>query len=102
MSTAIKHFASGNEAVIDAALAAGCHFFAGYPVTPATEVLEAAAEKFPQHGRVMVPTEGEIAAIHMVAGASLAVDPDPSGCPARPGQDPDLQQRDGNPRSGGR
>ncbi|MEY2581649.1 MAG: 2-oxoglutarate/2-oxoacid ferredoxin oxidoreductase subunit alpha [Ilumatobacteraceae bacterium] len=65
-------FASGNEAVIDAALAAGCHFFAGYPVTPATEILEAAAEKFPGNGRVMVPTEGEIAAIHMVAGASLA------------------------------
>ncbi len=69
---ATKRFASGNEAVIDAALAAGCHFFAGYPVTPATEILEAAAEKFPQHGRVVVPTEGEIAAIHMVAGASLA------------------------------
>jgi 2-oxoglutarate/2-oxoacid ferredoxin oxidoreductase subunit alpha len=67
-----KRFASGNEAVIDAALAAGCHFFAGYPVTPATEILEAAAEKFPMHNRVMVPTEGEIAAIHMVAGASLA------------------------------
>jgi 2-oxoglutarate/2-oxoacid ferredoxin oxidoreductase subunit alpha len=67
-----KHFASGNEAVIDAALAAGCHFFAGYPVTPATEILEAAAEKFPAHHRVMVPTEGEIAAINMVAGASLA------------------------------
>jgi pyruvate/2-oxoacid:ferredoxin oxidoreductase alpha subunit len=67
-----KRFASGNEAVIDAALAAGCHFFAGYPVTPATEILEAAAEKFPINERTMVPTEGEIAAIHMVAGASLA------------------------------
>ena len=50
-----KRFASGNEAVIDAALAAGCHFFAGYPVTPATEILEAAAEKFPANNRVMVP-----------------------------------------------
>ena len=67
-----KRFASGNEAVIDAALAAGCHFFAGYPVTPATEILEAAVAAFPDHGRVVVPTEGEIAAIHMVAGASLA------------------------------
>jgi len=67
-----KRFASGNEAVIDAALAAGCHFFAGYPVTPATEILEAAAEKFPAHDRVVVPTEGEVAAVHMVAGASLA------------------------------
>jgi 2-oxoglutarate/2-oxoacid ferredoxin oxidoreductase subunit alpha len=67
-----KRFASGNEAVIDAALSAGCHFFAGYPVTPATEILEAAAAKFPAHDRVVVPTEGEVAAIHMVAGASLA------------------------------
>ena len=72
MSTTTRRFASGNEAVIDAALAAGCHFFAGYPVTPATEILEAAAEKFPANNRVMVPTEGEVAAIHMVAGASLA------------------------------
>lgn len=72
MTTATTHFASGNEAVIDGALAAGCHFFAGYPVTPATEILEAAAKKFPACDRVMVPTEGEIAAIHMVAGASLA------------------------------
>ncbi len=72
MITTAKRFASGNEAVIDAALAAGCHFFAGYPVTPATEILEAAAERFPANNRVMVPTEGEIAAIHMVAGASLA------------------------------
>ncbi len=71
-SVRAKRFASGNEAVIDAALAAGCHFFAGYPVTPATEILEAAAEKFPENNRVMVPTEGEVAAIHMVAGASLA------------------------------
>ncbi|HEY7625434.1 MAG TPA: hypothetical protein VH761_00140 [Ilumatobacteraceae bacterium] len=70
--TATRRFASGNEAVIDAALAAGCHFFAGYPVTPATEILEAAADKFPAHGRIVVPTEGEVAAIHMVAGASLA------------------------------
>ncbi|HEY0520129.1 MAG TPA: transketolase C-terminal domain-containing protein [Ilumatobacteraceae bacterium] len=72
MTTVAKRFGSGNEAVIDAALAAGCHFFAGYPVTPATEILESAAEKFPANNRVMVPTEGEIAAIHMVAGASLA------------------------------
>lgn len=62
----------GNEAVIDGALAAGCMLFAGYPITPATEILEVAAQKFPQNGRIMVPAESEIAAIHMVAGASLA------------------------------
>jgi pyruvate/2-oxoacid:ferredoxin oxidoreductase alpha subunit len=64
-------FGTGNEAVIDAALAAGCKFFAGYPVTPATEILEAAAERFPAHGRVMIPTEGEVGAINLVGGASL-------------------------------
>ena len=62
----------GNEAVIDGALAAGCALFAGYPITPATEILEVAAHKAPQQGRVVVPAESEIAAIHMVAGASLA------------------------------
>src|SRR5664279_2843750 len=63
-------FGTGNEAVIDAALAAGCQLFAGYPVTPATEILEAAASKFPLHGRVMIPTEGEVAAINLVGGAA--------------------------------
>lgn len=64
-------FGSGNEAVVDAALSAGCMFFAGYPVTPSTEILETAAVKFPAHGRVMIPTEGEVSAINLVGGASL-------------------------------
>jgi pyruvate/2-oxoacid:ferredoxin oxidoreductase alpha subunit len=67
----MMRFGSGNQAVIDAALAAGCKLFAGYPVTPATEVLEAAAREFPKHDRVFIPVEGEIGAINIVAGASL-------------------------------
>jgi pyruvate/2-oxoacid:ferredoxin oxidoreductase alpha subunit len=67
----MMRFGTGNEAVVAAALAAGCKLFAGYPVTPATEALEAAAREFPRHDRVFVPTEGEIAAINIVAGASL-------------------------------
>ncbi len=67
----MMRFGTGNQAVIDAALAAGCKLFAGYPVTPATEILEAAAREFPRHGRIFIPTEGEIAAISLVAGASL-------------------------------
>jgi pyruvate/2-oxoacid:ferredoxin oxidoreductase alpha subunit len=70
MNTEMR-FGTGSEAVVDAALAAGCKLFAGYPVTPATEILEAAAEKFPTHGRVMIPTEGEISAINLVGGASV-------------------------------
>lgn len=64
-------FGTGNEAVVAAALAAGCKLFAGYPVTPATEALEAAAREFPRHDRIFVPVEGEIAAINLVGGASL-------------------------------
>jgi pyruvate/2-oxoacid:ferredoxin oxidoreductase alpha subunit len=67
----MTRFGTGNQAVIDAALAAGCRLFAGYPVTPATEILEAAAREFPARGRVFIPTEGEMAAISLVAGASL-------------------------------
>jgi pyruvate/2-oxoacid:ferredoxin oxidoreductase alpha subunit len=67
----MMRFGSGNQAVIDAALAAGCKLFAGYPVTPATEILEAAAREFPRHDRTFIPVEGEIGAINIVAGASL-------------------------------
>lgn len=64
--------ATGNEAAVDAALAAGCKLFAGYPVTPATEILESASVLFPANGREFIAAESEIGAIHMVAGASLA------------------------------
>ena len=68
----MKRFGTGNDVVIEAALAAGCKLFAGYPITPCSEILEAAAARFPEHGRIVIPAENEIAAIHMVAGASLA------------------------------
>jgi pyruvate/2-oxoacid:ferredoxin oxidoreductase alpha subunit len=67
----MTRFGSGNQAVVDAALAAGCKLFAGYPVTPATEILEAAAREFPRHDRIFIPAEGEIGAINLIAGASL-------------------------------
>ncbi|HVC99959.1 MAG TPA: transketolase C-terminal domain-containing protein [Candidatus Dormibacteraeota bacterium] len=67
----IRKIGSGNEAVVDAALAVGCKLFAAYPVTPASEILEHASQQFALHGRICIPTEGEITAIHLVAGASL-------------------------------
>jgi 2-oxoglutarate/2-oxoacid ferredoxin oxidoreductase subunit alpha len=67
----MMRFGTGNQAVVDAALAAGCKLFAGYPVTPATEILETAAGEFPRHDRIFIPAEGEIGAINIVAGASL-------------------------------
>lgn len=60
----------GNTAVIIGALYAGCDSFFGYPITPASEILHEAAQKFPQAGRCMVQAESEEAAINMVFGAA--------------------------------
>jgi pyruvate/2-oxoacid:ferredoxin oxidoreductase alpha subunit len=62
----------GNEAVIHAAVAAGCRAFFGYPITPASEIAEAASDLIPKAGGVFVPAESEIGAIQMVYGASSA------------------------------
>ncbi|MEJ5329094.1 MAG: 2-oxoacid:acceptor oxidoreductase subunit alpha [Desulfobaccales bacterium] len=62
----------GNEAVVEGALAAGCRFFAGYPITPATEISEALSVKLPAAGGVFIQMEDEIAALGAVIGASLA------------------------------
>lgn len=63
---------SGNQAIALGALAAGCRFYAGYPITPATEIMERLAEDLPKLGGVMVQTEDEIAALAMALGASFA------------------------------
>jgi len=63
---------SGNEAIAFGALAAGCRFFAGYPITPATEVMEWLAEYLPRMGGSLVQAEDEIAALCMCMGASFA------------------------------
>jgi len=60
----------GNEAVADGAIAAGCRFFSGYPITPATEVAEALAEKLPLNGGVFMQMEDEISSICTAIGAS--------------------------------
>jgi 2-oxoglutarate ferredoxin oxidoreductase subunit alpha len=62
----------GNEAVALGSIVAGCRFFAGYPITPASEVLEYMAEKLPQLGGVVVQADSEMAAVHHVIGASIA------------------------------
>jgi 2-oxoglutarate ferredoxin oxidoreductase subunit alpha len=59
----------GSEAMVEAAIAAGCRFFAGYPMTPFTEVLEHFAAKLPGAGGVCVNAESEIEAIGMAWGA---------------------------------
>ncbi len=62
----------GNEAVAEGALAAGVRFFAGYPITPSTEVAEIMAERLPKLGGKFIQMEDEIASIAAVIGASLA------------------------------
>ena len=60
----------GNEAVVDAAIAAGCRFFAGYPITPASEIAEQMALKLPEHDGIYMQMEDEIASIMGVVGAT--------------------------------
>ncbi len=62
----------GNEAVVEGALRAGCRFFAGYPITPATEIAEALSVKLPSLGGTFIQMEDEIASLGAVIGASLA------------------------------
>lgn len=65
-----RHFMQGNIACAEGAIAAGCTFMAGYPITPATEVAERLAERLPQIGGVFIQMEDEISSIASVIGAS--------------------------------
>jgi 2-oxoglutarate/2-oxoacid ferredoxin oxidoreductase subunit alpha len=62
----------GNEAVVEGALRAGCLFFAGYPITPATEISEILSVRLPGAGGTFIQMEDEIASLGAVIGASLA------------------------------
>jgi 2-oxoglutarate/2-oxoacid ferredoxin oxidoreductase subunit alpha len=63
---------SGNQAVALGALVAGCRRYAGYPITPATDIMEFLADELPKVGGAVIQAEDEIAAIGMVLGASFA------------------------------
>ncbi len=60
---------SGNDAIGFGALVAGCRYYAGYPITPATEILEWLSRRLPEYGGVVIQTEDEIAAIVSAIGA---------------------------------
>ena len=62
----------GNEAIVEGALAAGCRFFAGYPITPASEISERMSVRLPQMDGTFIQMEDEIASMGAVVGASLA------------------------------
>src|ERR1035441_10684054 len=67
-----KQLCKGNEAIVKAAVLAGCRAYYGYPITPASEIAEVAALYMPQAGGVFLQVESEVAAINMLYGASSA------------------------------
>lgn len=67
-----KSLMKGNEAIAQAAISAGCKFYAGYPITPQTELPEYLARYMEEAGGVFIQAESEISAINMVYGASGA------------------------------
>jgi len=68
----MRQLCKGNVAVVKGALLAGCQAYYGYPITPASEIAEAAAEYLPQVGGTFLQAESEVAAINMVYGAASA------------------------------
>lgn len=67
-----KVLLQGNEAIVQGALAAGCRFFAGYPITPASEISEILSVQLPLVGGTFIQMEDEIASMGAIIGASLA------------------------------
>jgi len=62
----------GNEVIAEAAIRAGCRFYAGYPITPQTEIAHYLAKRMPEVGGTFIQAESEVAAINMLYGASSA------------------------------
>jgi 2-oxoglutarate/2-oxoacid ferredoxin oxidoreductase subunit alpha len=67
-----EFFINGDTACAEGAISAGCRFFAGYPITPATEVAERMSERMPEVNGVFIQMEDEIASMNAVLGASWA------------------------------
>jgi len=65
-----SHYLDGDFSIAEGALAAGCRFFAGYPITPSTETAERFAERIPAVGGVFIQMEDEIASVAALIGAS--------------------------------
>ncbi len=67
-----QHFLLGDHACAEGALAAGCRFFGGYPITPSTEIAEWLARRLPEVGGLFVQMEDELASMAAIVGASVA------------------------------
>ena len=72
MAKVEKKFMEGNEAMTAGAIAAGARFFAGYPISPSSEVAKAAAKELPRHGGIYSQMEDERSSMAALLGASLA------------------------------
>jgi len=66
------HYLSGNEAAAEGAIAAGCRFYAGYPITPSSEIMERMAVRLGEVGGVFIQMEDEMSSLSAVLGASWA------------------------------
>jgi 2-oxoglutarate ferredoxin oxidoreductase subunit alpha len=64
------HYLDGDRATAEGAIAAGCRFFAGYPITPSTESAEHISERFPEVGGIFIQMEDEIGSITAIIGAA--------------------------------
>jgi 2-oxoglutarate/2-oxoacid ferredoxin oxidoreductase subunit alpha len=71
MTLPILKFLQGNEACVEGALYAGLDFFAGYPITPSTEIAESLSRRLPERGGKFIQMEDEIASMCAIVGASL-------------------------------
>lgn len=67
-----RHFMNGDEACAEGAIAAGCRFFAGYPITPSTEIAEHLSRRLPEVGGVYLQMEDELGSMAAILGASAA------------------------------
>lgn len=72
MKNEVKKFIEGNDAVVAGAIAAGAQFYAGYPISPSSEIAEGASKELPRHGGLYVQMEDEISSMAAMLGASLA------------------------------
>ncbi len=64
------HYLDGNHACAEGAIAAGCRFFAGYPITPSTEIAERVSRRFPRLGGLFIQMEDELGSMNAILGAA--------------------------------
>lgn len=72
MAKITKKFIEGNNAIVDGAIAAGARFYAGYPISPSSEIAEGASKELPKHGGLYIQMEDELSSMAALLGASLA------------------------------